>query len=373
MDRRTALVVGGGIYGLAIAWRLARRGVQVTVLEAGPLPNPRGASYDEHRIIRHAYGKLEGYAGLMPAAFELWEELWEELGCSHYAAIGATYFLRHDDGWHDLTLAALDRMCVPWRYVPLDEVETRFPMIETRGLERVVATQGAGMLFPIRILTDLVVHLTRLGVRLLTGSKVEAVDPDRGQASVDGQIYAADQLVVAAGPWIDRLAPSFRGRAVPSRQAVLYLAPPQELMEAWSQAPVIVTRGAEGGLYTMPPRCGARFKVGDHRFSREGDPDGDRIPTADDIERVRLLFAEGFRQPERYAPLEAKACYYTVTADEAFIVAPLGARGYAVSACSGHGFKLAPLVADQIARAMLGDVSLADAAAYCAGRPEVLA
>jgi sarcosine oxidase/sarcosine oxidase subunit beta len=154
---------------------------------------------------------------------------------------------------------------------------------------------------------------------------------------------------------------------------VLYLAPPAELMEAWSQAPVIVTRGVEGGLYTMPPRCGTRFKVGDHRFSREGDPDGDRIPTAADIERVRVLFAEGFRAPERYARLEAKACYYTVTADEAFIVEALGARGYVVSACSGHGFKLAPLVADQLSLAMLGDISLAEASAYCAARPAVVA
>jgi sarcosine oxidase/sarcosine oxidase subunit beta len=371
MGAETALIVGGGVYGLATAWRLARRGVSVTVLEQGPLPNPRGSSYDEHRIIRHAYGKLTGYARLMPAAFELWEELWDEIGRCHYAPIGATYFLRCDDGWHDLTTAALNEMHVPWRHVPTDEVETRFPMIETRGLERAVATQGAGMLFPVRILTDLVVHLSGLGVRLLTGAKVSEVDPDRGSATVDGQVYAADQLVVAAGPWIDRLAPGFGGRAVPSRQAVLYLAPPPELTQAWAGAPVIVTRGAEGGLYTMPPRCGSRFKVGDHRFSREGDPDGDRVPTADDVERVRLLFAEGFRRPERYAPLEAKACYYTVTEDEAFLVERIGARSLAVSACSGHGFKLAPLVADQIARVLLGEVGLAEAAAYCAGRPGV--
>jgi sarcosine oxidase/sarcosine oxidase subunit beta len=373
MSAETALVVGGGIYGLITAWRLARRGLKVTLLEQGPLPNPRGSSYDEHRIIRHAYGRLEGYARLMPAAFELWEALWDELGRSHYAAIGATYFLRHDDGWHDLTLAALNEMGVPWRYVPAEEIESRFPMIETRDLQRVVATQGAGMLFPIRILTDLVVHLGAMGVRLVTGAEVTEIDPDRARALAGGEVYEADLLALTSGPWIERLAPSLRGRATPSRQAVLYLAPPAELMEAWSRAPVIVTRGAEGGLYTMPPRCGTRFKVGDHRFSREGDPDGDRIPTAADIERVRVLFAEGFRAPERYAPLEAKACYYTVTTDEAFIVEALGARSYAVSACSGHGFKLAPLVADQLSLAMLGDISLAEASAYCAARPAAFA
>jgi glycine/D-amino acid oxidase-like deaminating enzyme len=136
---------------------------------------------------------------------------------------------------------------------------------------------------------------------------------------------------------------------------------------------VIVTRGVEGGLYTMPPRSGARFKVGDHRFSRQGDPDGDRVPTADDVERVRTLFAENFRKPERYALLEARACYYTVTLDEAFIVEAIGARGFAVSACSGHGFKLAPLIADQLAQTVLGDIDLAQASAYCAARSGALA
>ena len=368
MSVKTALIVGGGIYGLTTAWRLARAGVKVTVLEAGSLPNVRGSSYDEHRIIRHAYGKLEGYARLMPAAFALWAELWDDLGASHYAPVGATYFVRHDDGWREPTIAALDEMGVPWRDVPLTDVPERFPMMETAGLQHVVATQGAGMLFPVRILTDLVVHLAGGGVRLVTSAQVTEVDPDRARATAGGETYEADALVVATGAWIDRLAPSLKGRAVPSRQAVLYLAPPAELMRAWSQAPVIVTRGLQGGLYTMPPRNGARFKVGDHRFSRVGDPDGDRIPTADDIERVRVLFAEGFREPDRYTPLEAKACYYTVTEDEAFVIEALGTRGYAVSACSGHGFKLAPLVADQLARTVMGELPLAAASAYCAGR-----
>ncbi len=369
LSQPSALIVGGGIYGLTTAWALASRGFKVTVLEAGPLPNPRGSSYDEHRIIRHAYGKLEGYARLMPDAFKVWDRLWADLGRSHLAPIGATYFVRHDDNWLDPTIRALDDMGIGYRMTPLDEVPMRFPMIEPDGLQVVVETQGAGMLFPMRILNDLVVHLSGIGVELVTGAAVDAIDPEQGRASVGGKVYEADHLIVSTGPWIDRLVPELRGKAVPSRQAVLYLAPPAELAGAWSRAPVIVTRGREGGLYTMPPRDGMRFKVGDHRFSREGDPDGDRIPTALDIERVRTLFNEGFRMPDLYRPLEAKACYYTVTGDEAFIVRPLGSRAHYVSACSGHGFKLSALVADRIAMRLTGAMSDEALTAYCAARP----
>jgi glycine/D-amino acid oxidase-like deaminating enzyme len=368
---RTALVVGGGIYGLCTAWALARRGVAVTLVEAAALPNPRGSSYDEHRIIRHAYGKLEGYARMMPAAFDAWEALWGDLGVRHYAPIGATYFLRTDDGWRESTVRALDAMGIGYRETPLDDVAARFPMIRLDGLDSVLETDGAGMLFPVRILTDLVVHLARIGVDFITGEAVTAVDPEAGAVTVGGRNHCADMVLLCAGPWIDRLAPGFRGKAVPSRQAVLYLAPPVELAQAWSAAPVIVTRGTEGGLYVMPPRYGARLKVGDHRFSRTGDPDGSRTPTGEDIERVRALFETSFREPGQYRLLEPKACFYTVTEDESFLVEPMGARGFAVSACSGHGFKLAPLIADRLAETVAGRMTPAKLAIYAAGRSEI--
>lgn len=366
---RTALVVGGGIYGLSTAWALARRGVAVTVVDAGPLPNPRSSSFDEHRITRHAYGKLEGYGRMMPAAFAVWEEMWGDLGARHYAEIGAAYFLRSDDDWRDATAAALDEMNVGHRAIPQAEIRTRFPMIASDGLIGALETEGAGMLFPARILTDLVVHLSRIGVALRAGVEVRDIDPDAGTVTTtSGDRLAADVVIVCTGPWIDRLVPSLVGVAVPSRQALLYLAPPPELAAAWSQAPVIVTRGGEGGVFTMPPRFGTRLKIGDHRFSRTGDPDGPRVPTAEDLDAIMTLFRASFTGADGYAVLETRACFYTVTQDERFVVGPAGARGYTVSACSGHGFKLAPLIADRLAETVAGHMSGDDLTAYAASR-----
>jgi glycine/D-amino acid oxidase-like deaminating enzyme len=44
---RRIAVVGAGVLGLTTAWALARRGHAVTVLDAGPIPNPEGSSFDE--------------------------------------------------------------------------------------------------------------------------------------------------------------------------------------------------------------------------------------------------------------------------------------------------------------------------------------
>ena len=43
---------------------------------------------------------------------------------------------------------------------------------------RAYEAEGAGVLFPIRILTDLVVHLASRGVRFHAGARVDAVDPE---------------------------------------------------------------------------------------------------------------------------------------------------------------------------------------------------
>ncbi len=363
-----ALIVGGGIAGLSTAWALARRGGEVELVEQGPLPNPRASSYDEHRITRHAYGTMEGYAHLMPEAFRVWDSLWRAIGTSHYEPCGAVYFLRHDDGWYGGVSRSLDAMGIGYRDIPLDEVGRRFPMMLTEGLQRVVSTDGAGMLFPVRILTDLVVLLGRLGVRLRAGTLVSEVDPERGRVVADGAAHEGDVVVVAAGAWADRLVPALRGVAVPSRQAVLYLSPPADLAEAWASAPVMLEVRPDGGLYTLPPRRGTRLKVGDHVFSRTGDPDGDRTAGARDLERLWPAARGAFRDFDRYSVLEPKACFYTVTEHEEFLVHPLGAAGWLVSACSGHGFKLGALMGELVGRAIAGEMPAAEVTELAGGR-----
>ena len=362
------LVVGGGIAGLSTAWALARRGVAVELFEQGPLPNPLASSYDEHRITRHAYGRMEGYAHLMPEAFRVWDRLWQTTGTTHYEPCGAVYFLRHDNGWYEGAARSLTALGIGFRDIPLAEVERRFPMVRPGGLVRVVETDGAGMLFPARILTDLVVLLGRLGVRLHAGSKVTEVDPDRGTLSHDGKTYAGDTVVVAAGAWADRLVPSLREVVTPSRQAVLYLSPPPALAQAWANAPVMLDNAPDGGLYTLPPRRGTRLKVGDHVFSRSGDPDDDRRATERDLERLWPAAQAVYRDLDSYQVLERRACYYTVHDREEFQVRPVGAAGWAISACSGHGFKLGSLMGELVARAITGEMRAVDLPDLAAGR-----
>lgn len=363
-----ALIVGGGIAGLSTAWALARRGHEVHLFEQGPLPNPKASSYDEHRIIRHAYGTMEGYGRLMPAAFRVWENLWQAIGRRHYEPTPAVYFLGQENGWYEATARTLDAARIGYREIPLNQVRDRFPMIRTEHVVRAVETDGAGMLFPIRILTDLVVLLSRLGVHFHAGAKVTEIDPVAGTLCADGKQHGGDVVVVAAGAWADRLVPQLKGVAVPSRQAVLYLAPPADLAAAWDAAPVMIHRLGEDGLYTLPPRQGMRLKIGDHVFSHTGDADEDRVATAEDLARLWPAAHAAYADLDRYAVLEPKACFYTVVDEERFYVKPIGAAGWVISACSGHGFKLGALMGEGVAQAIAGERPAASIEDWAAGR-----
>jgi glycine/D-amino acid oxidase-like deaminating enzyme len=87
---------------------------------------------------------------------------------------------------------------------------------------------------------------------------------------------------------------------------------------------------------------------------------------AEDVERLTRVAALAYRDFDSYAVLERKACYYTVTEDERFIVRPVGTAAWVLSACSGHGFKFGPLMGEIVASAVIGKRSAVDAARLAA-------
>jgi len=352
-----ALVVGAGIYGLCTAWSLTKRGWRVTLVDKGPIPNPVSSSYDEHRIIRHAYGAMHGYAMMMPAAFRAWDDLWADLGRDHLEKTTALYCLRLETDWHDHVSRDLDQLGIGYRDIDVSDPSV-FPMISRQDLRRVVETDGSGLLFADRISTDLSAWLARCpAVTLRPNLTIDSIDPTRASARAGAETLSADKMVIATGVWIERLTGPFPERPHPSLQVMLYLTPPSDLAEAWSRSPLISNRldHAAAGTYILPPRRGSRLKIGVHAHSMTGDPDQPWRPTPTLIDHVREAASLTIADFDRYDILEAKACYYSVTPDDHLAVRPMTPQTWLVSACSGHGYKLASLLGQKLAAALDGE------------------
>ena len=74
-------------------------------------------------------------------------------------------------------------MGIGFRDIPLSRAAQRFPMLNLDTVTRVVETDGAGMLFPSRIVLDLVVFLTGKGVIFHANHLVSEIDAEHARPS----------------------------------------------------------------------------------------------------------------------------------------------------------------------------------------------
>jgi len=348
------VIVGGGIMGLCTAWAAARRGLRVTLLEQGRIPNPLGSSVDHHRLIRYPYGSMPGYGRMVREAYAAWDLLWHDLGVRHYVESGTLVLSGVEGGWAADSVRQLQALGMPHRRLTPAEMARRWPHLKPDGLAFVLHLESGGVLLAERIVAGLAAHL-RPRIELREMARVRDIDPARASVRLDdGTTVAGDRLLVAAGPWMPRLVPALASRVTPSRQVLAYVAPPSAFAAAWTQCPMVLENTENVGFYAVPPIAGTPLKIGDHNFTRRGAPDRDREPEAAEVARILDLARARLVDAERYAAPAGRTCFYTVTADERFVLHAEG-RALALSPCSGHGFKFGAVIGDRVAAAIAAE------------------
>src|ERR1700710_1683314 len=88
------VVVGGGAMGSAAAWQLARRGVDVTLLERFIPGHTNGASHGASRIFRVSYPD-QVYVDLAREAHRYWLELEDLTGAELLTITGGVEHGNH--------------------------------------------------------------------------------------------------------------------------------------------------------------------------------------------------------------------------------------------------------------------------------------
>jgi sarcosine oxidase len=101
-------------------------------------------------------------------------------------------------------------------------------------------------------------------------------------------------------------------------------------------------------MYGFPTLDGTSMKIARHHDGEPTDPDTVRRAVSDaDLEPLRA-FAGSYLHGVTRIVTKTAVCMYTNTPDRHFVIDlhPDDSRIVVISACSGHGFKFAPVIGE---------------------------
>jgi sarcosine oxidase len=345
-ERRRIAVIGAGVMGSAAAWSLAGAGHQVTVLEQFPRGHERGSSHGPSRIFRLGYPAAE-YVRMAREAAHLWRLLEDEAGTGILTVTGGV-----DLGPQDFLqriAAAMAEAGQRYEWVEPAEAAERWPGL--RFTDRALFHAPGGRLAAETAIGAFQGRAAGRGAQIRFDQRVEEIRV--GEKSVElitaqGTV-TAEVAVLAAGSWLPGLAARAALDGLPpmrvTQEQPAYFATGLD-DSAW---PVFVDYSPRDGV----PRYGlhtpgAGVKVGEHGSGAEVHPDA-RPPVDEAIGGRLVAYARENLPGVDPAAVRVDTCLYTTTPDESFCLRRTG-RLVVCSACSGHGFKFAPLIGRRVAK-----------------------
>jgi glycine oxidase len=261
--RHSVVVVGGGVIGLSIAWRLAPDH-DVTLVDPGPA---RGASW------------VAG--GMLAPVTEAWpgEEELLDLGAASLASWpGFAADLRLDLYAEGTVVAGFDAADTEQLDIVADFLARRGRTVDRltgRELRRVEPAIGPGVRGGLKVAGDLAVDNRELLRRLTSGAHEAGVafvrEPvravRRGAVELAGSTVRCDTAVIAAGAWSGGLHPALTSMVRPVKGEILRLRardgtlpPPRHTVRALVESkPVYLVPRADGELVVGATQYEAGF------------------------------------------------------------------------------------------------------------------
>ena len=348
------IVVGVGGMGSATVFHLARRGVRVLGLERYDVIHPFGSSHGLNRIIRLAYSEHPSYVPLLRRAYELWHELEELDGRTLLYTTGNVEGGLPDGDVFEGAVRAADLHALPYEVLSGEDVGRRWPAYRLPADTRVVYQPDGGFLASEECILAHVRQSVARNAEIHWREQVLDWEPagDGVRVRTDRDTYEAGRLVLCAGAWAGKLLSRLAPVAVPERQVLAWLQPTRPELFRLGAFPVFYLQVEEGRYYGFPEWGIPGFKFGRyHHLEENVDPDAmDREPNDRDEEILRA-FARRYFPDGEGATVALKACLFTNTPDEHFILDlhPDHPQVGIAAGFSGHGYKFCSVVGEIMA------------------------
>ncbi|CAB4705281.1 unannotated protein [freshwater metagenome] len=338
--------------GSAAAFHLARRGVSVLGLEQFAIGHDRGSLHGLSRIIRLAYHEHPDYVPLLRRSYALWRELEALQDVALFETTGSIELGASTGPLVQGTLAACAEHGLAYELLAPDDLVARFPAYNPRADWVGVLQPDAGFLRPEASVAAHAAAARAAGADLREGVTVLSWSASGDGVTVETTAgsFSADRLVLAPGAWAAGLFSLPPRLFQAARQVVAWFAPTAPDLFAPERFPVFIVEEDGINHYGFPPVDGAGFKIG--RMHHPGQPVSDpasldRVAADSEVAVLRSFVERVFPQAAG-SLLDAQACLFTNTPDSRFVLDthPDAENVVIVSACSGHGFKFAPVVGE---------------------------
>ncbi|MHB8873901.1 MAG: FAD-dependent oxidoreductase [Myxococcaceae bacterium] len=345
--RAKIVIVGGGIMGLALAHNLALQGERdVVVLEKSYLA--AGASGRNGGGVRMQWGTGQNIE-LAKRSMELMRGFARETGINIWLRQGGYLFLAKSPGVAErLTRGAElhNRHGVPTQILTPDAARDIVPELSMKGVLSCAYNKEDGVIFPWPFLWGYAGSCEKKGVKVetfttvtgfeLSGGRVRAVKTDRGD-------IACETVVLSAGAWSPQVA-ALAGVKLPSephRHEILCSEPLKPFLQ-----PLVSV--LDSGLYFSQSMRGEIVGgMGDPR-----EPAGMNLgSTLRFASRFSRALTEAMPIAGRVKVMRQWAGPYDVTPDNSPLLGrtPGLPNLLLMSGFVGHGFMMAPAVAERMA------------------------
>ena len=334
---RSVTIVGAGIFGASLAYRLARDGWGVRLYERHEPGHPGAASGGESRLIRYAHGTGDWYTRSAWRARELWRELERETGRELLVETGIAWFARSEDGWEAESERVLRAEGIPVERLNPDAGQELFPSFDPQNVAFILWEPNAGVLRAAEATKATVEAAERAGAEL----QHEVAEPGAVEDDV---------VVWACGAWLREL---FGLPVRVTKQDTLYFA-----AAGWTCPPVPAWVDYSNAIYGHGDLDELGVKVAPDQEGPAFDPErGARVVSPETEHAARTYLAQRF-PALRDTPIDhGSVCQYAVTTDTNFVLAPHPERTdeWIFGGGSGHGFKHGPALAEYAASVVSGE------------------
>jgi sarcosine oxidase len=382
-----AIVIGLGAMGSAAIYQLAKRGKTVLGIDQFSPPHHHGSSHGESRIIRQATGEGEQYVPLVLRSYELFRQIEKVTGDELLTITGGlTLESRQSEavmhGRHNFMEQAIrcaQRFNIRHEILEPQEIKKRYPQFAVTN-EHGYFEYDTGYLRPETCVQAQLRLAQNYGAHVQMNEKVVSIIPG-GNSEVTVQTsraaYAADKVVVTAGPWVSEFLPPTHSQLFKVyRQVMYWFRIRDDFQSTFSrgQCPIFIwifQKGRNFGFYGFPSLDGRTLKLASEQYDVATAPDEvDRAVSDAEKQAAFSDYVRG-RLPGLLDQCEsAMTCLYTTTPDANFVIDfhPDSDRIIIASPCSGHGFKFSAAIGEVLAELTVTGASKTDITSFSIGR-----